>query len=131
MPPYHQTPYKSVSSTKHSTTVSDFTLNSTNHPLRSCQCIHRTKPIIVSLRKPTSCLSRASFTDFFVDRALLAASCRQHCYLEAIRAEVPELVEKDKMGDGVQGEPDLSGKIVQDNLETEEWGAVLGCRYGH
>jgi hypothetical protein len=63
--------------------------------------------------------------------ALLAASCRQHCYLEAIRAEVPELVEKDKMGDGVQGEPDLSGKIVQDNLETEEWGAVLGCRYGH
>jgi len=43
------------------------------------------------------------------------------CYLEAIRAKVPELVEKEKMGDGVQGEPDLSGKIVQGDLEAEEW----------
>jgi hypothetical protein len=43
------------------------------------------------------------------------------CYLEAIRAKVPELVEKEKMGEGVQGEPDLSGKIVQGDLEAEEW----------
>jgi len=25
------------------------------------------------------------------------------------------------MGEGVQGEPDLSGKIVQGDLEAEEW----------
>jgi len=43
------------------------------------------------------------------------------CYLEAIRSKVPELVEKEKMGDGVQGEPDLPGKIVQGDLEAEEW----------
>jgi hypothetical protein len=30
-------------------------------------------------------------------------------------------VEREKMGDGVQGEPDLSGKIVQGDLEAEEW----------
>jgi hypothetical protein len=29
------------------------------------------------------------------------------CYLEAICAKVPELIEKEKMGDGVQGEPDI------------------------
>ena len=34
------------------------------------------------------------------------------CYLEAIHIKIPELVEKEKMGDGVQGEPDLSDKIV-------------------
>ena len=43
------------------------------------------------------------------------------CYLEAIRAKVPELVEKEKMGQGIQGEPDLSGKIIQGDLEAEEW----------
>ena len=64
------------------------------------------------------------------------------CYLKAIRAKVPELVEKEKMGDRIQGEPDakvpelvkrkkmedavqgeldLSGKIVQGDLEAEEW----------
>jgi len=43
------------------------------------------------------------------------------CYLEAICAKVPELVEREKMGDGVQGEPELSGKIVQGDLEAEEW----------
>jgi hypothetical protein len=30
-------------------------------------------------------------------------------------------MEKEKMGEGVQGEPDLSGKIVQGDLEAEEW----------
>jgi hypothetical protein len=43
------------------------------------------------------------------------------CYLEAIRGKVPLLVEKEKMGEGVQGEPDLSSKIVQGDLEAEEW----------
>ncbi|KAF7980056.1 hypothetical protein HWV62_39830 [Athelia sp. TMB] len=42
------------------------------------------------------------------------------CYLEAIRANVPELVEK-KNGTGVQGEVDISHRIVQGNLEAEEW----------
>jgi hypothetical protein len=46
------------------------------------------------------------------------------CYLEAIRAKVPELVEKEKTGDGVQGEPDLSGKIVQGDIDAEEWQAL-------
>jgi hypothetical protein len=41
------------------------------------------------------------------------------CYLEAIRANVPELVEREKIGDGVQGEPDLSGKIAQGDLEAD------------
>ena len=43
------------------------------------------------------------------------------CYLEAIRTKIPELVEKEKMGNGVQGEPDLSGKIVPGDLKVEEW----------
>jgi hypothetical protein len=43
------------------------------------------------------------------------------CYLKAIRSKVPELVEKVKMGVGVRGEPDLSGKIIQGDLEAEEW----------
>jgi hypothetical protein len=43
------------------------------------------------------------------------------CYLEAIREKIPELVEKEKRGVRVQGEPDLSAKIVQGDLEAEEW----------
>jgi hypothetical protein len=43
------------------------------------------------------------------------------CYLEAIRGKVPLLVEKEKMGEGVRGEPDLSSKIVLGDLEAEEW----------
>jgi hypothetical protein len=38
-----------------------------------------------------------------------------------IHAKVPKLVEKEKMGQGVQGELDLSGKIIQGDLEAEEW----------
>ncbi|KIM72404.1 hypothetical protein PILCRDRAFT_829760 [Piloderma croceum F 1598] len=33
----------------------------------------------------------------------------------------PEFLEREKMRDGVQGEPDLLGNIVQGNLEAEEW----------
>ena len=43
------------------------------------------------------------------------------CYLEAIRAKVPELVQKEKSGEGVNGELDLSGRITQGDLEAEEW----------
>ena len=43
--------------------------------------------------------------------------------LGAIRAKVPELIEK-KMGDGIQGEPDLTGIILGD-LEAEEWRELL------
>ena len=43
------------------------------------------------------------------------------CYLEAIRSKVPQLVEKEKAGHGVQGEPDLTDRIVQGNLEAKEW----------
>src|ERR1700683_4796079 len=43
------------------------------------------------------------------------------CYLEAIHSKVPDLIQKEKMGEGVQGELDLSGKIVQGDLNTEEW----------
>lgn len=43
------------------------------------------------------------------------------CYLEAIRPKVPELVRKEKIGDGVQGEPDLTDRIVQGDIEAEEW----------
>jgi len=46
------------------------------------------------------------------------------CYLEVIHMNVPELVEKEKMGVGVQGDPDLSGKIVQGDLNAEEWQAL-------
>jgi hypothetical protein len=35
--------------------------------------------------------------------------------------KIPELVEKENMGDGVQGEPDLSDNIVQGDLEAEGW----------
>jgi hypothetical protein len=47
------------------------------------------------------------------------------CYLKAIHAKVPELVEREKTGDGVQGEPDLSGKIVQGYVDAVEWQALL------
>jgi hypothetical protein len=43
------------------------------------------------------------------------------CYLEAIRPKVLELVEKEKIGDGVHDEPDLTDRIVQGDLEAEEW----------
>jgi PHO85 cyclin-5 len=43
------------------------------------------------------------------------------CYLEAIRSKVPLLVDKEKMGEGVLGELDLSGKIVLGNLKAKEW----------
>ncbi|KAF7983642.1 hypothetical protein HWV62_20588 [Athelia sp. TMB] len=43
------------------------------------------------------------------------------CYLEAIRAKVPELVEKEKNGTSIQGEVDISHQIVQGDLEAEEW----------
>src|SRR6202050_447238 len=43
------------------------------------------------------------------------------CYLEAIHSKVPDLIQKEKMGEGVQGELDLSGKIVQGDLDAEEW----------
>ncbi|KAF7973288.1 hypothetical protein HWV62_15663 [Athelia sp. TMB] len=43
------------------------------------------------------------------------------CYLEAIRVKVPELVEKEKNCTGVQGEVDISHRIVQGDLEAEEW----------
>ncbi|KZP15175.1 hypothetical protein FIBSPDRAFT_959144 [Athelia psychrophila] len=43
------------------------------------------------------------------------------CYLEAIRSKVPELVEKEKNGTGVQGEIELTYRVVQGNLEAEEW----------
>ena len=43
------------------------------------------------------------------------------CYLEAICSKAPLLMGKEKMGEGVQEEPDLSGKIVQGDLEAEEW----------
>jgi hypothetical protein len=33
-------------------------------------------------------------------------------YLEAIHAKVPELVEKEEIGEGLQGEAGLSNKIV-------------------
>jgi hypothetical protein len=64
-------------------------------------------------------------TRYFVDHAHLGVSSRPQCYLEAIRAKVLELVEKEKekTGDRVQGEPDLSGKIVQGDLDAEEWQA--------
>ena len=42
------------------------------------------------------------------------------CYLESIHSKVPDLIQKEKMGEGVQGDMDLSGKIVQDDLDTEE-----------
>jgi len=55
--------------------------------------MHHTKLITALPQKLTLCLSRASI------------------------AKVPKLMEKEKMGDRVQGEPDLSGKIVQGNLK--------------
>jgi hypothetical protein len=46
------------------------------------------------------------------------------CYLEAIHSKVPDLVQKEKMGEGVQGELDLSGKIVQGDLNADT-GAII------
>lgn len=45
------------------------------------------------------------------------------CYLEAIRAKVPELVRKEQAGEGVRGEPDVSSRIVpatESELKQEE-----------
>jgi len=42
-------------------------------------------------------------------------------YLEAICTKVPELVEKEEIGEGVQGEVGLSNKIAQGDLEADEW----------
>jgi hypothetical protein len=78
--------------------------------------MHHTKPIIVSLRKLTSCLSGALFTKFFLSIALVW-QC-QLCYLEVICTKIPKLVEREKIGDGVRGEP---GRIVQGDLEAEGW----------
>ena len=46
------------------------------------------------------------------------------CYLEAIHSMVPDLIQKEKMGEGVQGELDLSGKIVQGDLDADT-GAMI------
>ena len=46
------------------------------------------------------------------------------CYLKVIRVKILGLVEKERTGDGVQGEPDLFGKIVQGDLDAEEWQAL-------
>ena len=46
------------------------------------------------------------------------------CYLEAIHSKVSDLVQKEKMREGVQGELDLSGKIVQGDLDTDT-GAMI------
>lgn len=43
------------------------------------------------------------------------------CYLEAIRSKVPELAEKEKNDTSIQGEIDLTYRIVQGDLEGEEW----------
>ena len=42
-------------------------------------------------------------------------------YLEAICAKVPKLVEKEEIGEGVQGEVGLSNKIIQGDLKADEW----------
>ena len=41
-------------------------------------------------------------------------------YLEAIHTKVPELVEKEEIGEGVQGEVGLSNKIIQGDLKADE-----------
>jgi PHO85 cyclin-5 len=46
---------------------------------------------------------------------------RALCYLEVVRVKIPELVKREKMVDGVRGEPDLLGKFVPSDLEAEEW----------
>ncbi|KZP34734.1 hypothetical protein FIBSPDRAFT_15251 [Athelia psychrophila] len=43
------------------------------------------------------------------------------CYLAAMRFKVPELVEKEKNGTGVQGEIDLSYRVVKGDMEAKEW----------
>ena len=43
------------------------------------------------------------------------------CYLETIHNKVPDLGQKERMGEEVQGELDLSGKIVQGDLNAKEW----------
>jgi hypothetical protein len=40
------------------------------------------------------------------------------CYLKAIHVKVPELVEKEKMGDG-EGRRGTAGKIVQGDIEQK------------
>src|ERR1700677_1732116 len=42
-------------------------------------------------------------------------------YLGAIHSKVPDLIQEEKMGEGVQGELDLLGKIVQGDFNAEEW----------
>jgi PHO85 cyclin-5 len=53
-----------------------------------------------------------------MSRSVLQATL---CHLEAICAKVPEHIEKEKIGEGAQGGADLSGNIVQGDLEAEEW----------
>ena len=54
-----------------------------------------------------------------ISRAILQATL---CHLEVICAKVPELVEKKKMGEGIQSEQDLLHKIVQgDQLTIQVW----------
>ena len=57
--------------------------------------------------------------------------CRSHtpgsvlqtalCYLEGIHTKVPELVQKEKNGEGVHSELDLNRQIIQEDLEVKGW----------
>lgn len=89
-------------------------LVSTHTPQQSDRCVTGSQTNLVPIKGFVHEVLRRSRTSGSVLQTAL-------CYLEAIRSKVPELVEQEKMGNGVQGEPDLSDKIVQGDIEAEEW----------
>lgn len=87
--PYRQTCYKRNSSSKHATTLPNFTLNSpvphfTSFYANLCTAAVRS---FHPVHKATLYLSRDSFMKFFADRAHQGASYRQH--YDILRLFVP------------------------------------------
>jgi hypothetical protein len=93
--PLTQTHHKSCLFTKHSTTVSNFTFNSAIPNLSSVHANASTRP---SLSSQTNLVPIKGFVREVLRQSRTSGSILQMalCYLEAIRAKVPELVEREK-----------------------------------
>lgn len=70
---------------------------------------------------PTSLVPLKGFVHEVLRRSRTSATALQTalCYIEAVRTRIPELYEQELRGEGVNGEPDLTGRIVM-GLEDED-----------
>jgi hypothetical protein len=120
---YHQIPNKTISSSKHPITVSGFALDSSishiaffsaNPCTTALQLLH---PWFANQPRAHQGLHTCG-----TPHAHPGVSRKPHCVIgKQFTQKIPELVEKRKRGDGVQGEPNLSAKMVRGDFEEEEW----------